>query len=209
MSDTENPKLKRFGGRKWTKVIPSILDEAHLGAVRTALDKDWVFGLRLIYYGATSPEVFAFRVWEEYFEYTLASRAGDRFILWSLDWLRRCGKLLAEKRPNQSGDETSIMNAVAASSEYLSQRAPSGQIREAMALILPGGANKINHLLNDYDIQEDLPRFLRMANDAEGRWCIVPFTDIDPAVDPVHLEYVLVDAKRPDKHGAVPVGGCY
>ncbi len=209
MSETENSRLKRFGGREWTKAIPSLVDEPNLGAVRSALDNDWVFGLHLIYYGATSPEVVAFRVWEEYFEHVLASRAGDRFILWPLDRLRNGGKLLAEKRSDQSGDETSIINALTASSEYLSQRARTGEIREAIALTLPSGADKIAHLFNDYDLSEDLPGFLRSANGPGGRWCIVPFTDIDPAVEPRHLEYVLVDAKRPDEYGAVPVGGCY
>ncbi len=41
MSETENSGLKRFGGREWTKAIPSLLDEPNLGPVRLALDNDW------------------------------------------------------------------------------------------------------------------------------------------------------------------------
>jgi hypothetical protein len=80
MSEIENERHKRFGGSEWTTRVPSVLDEAISEAIRSALDKDWIFGLHLFYYSGGGPDFVVFRTWQEYLQHVVSSRPDDRFI---------------------------------------------------------------------------------------------------------------------------------
>src|SRR5262249_6717903 len=137
--DDSSAWLKRYAANEWTTAIPNLLTAANLAAVRGAIELDWVFGLHLYYRGGCGPDAVVFSEWQEYLDHCMASRPGDRFILWSLSWLRGHGKLLAEKRSDETCTDDSVETALKIVSAYLERRLPNGECYEAAALRLRDG----------------------------------------------------------------------
>lgn len=209
MSDASDENTGRPPGTEWSDKIPSILDPPNAERVRTSLSRGIVFGLHLIYYGGSGPRLVAFGDWVSFQEYVLGSKPGDRFLLWSVEDVARCGMVLGSKRGGQSGSAARIAEALGHTFSYANSSERDSAVREVFAIRRRDGSSKPECLLDDLDILESLENFLVEADAVFGSWYVVQFAEIDPQNAPENSKHLLVDAKRSDGHGAVPLSGYY
>jgi len=194
---------------KWTTSVDSILADTNLFLLKKAIETDWVFGWHLHYYGGRGADIIAFQDWQAYRSYIEGSRPGDRFILWSVGQLRSKGLILAEKSEGQNSSHQKMLEALEAAVRYLAQRPYGPEGLEVVAVRRCGSGDGLEIRVFDIELLEELREFLESAQLVGDRWCVLPFTEVDPPKEKARPEYLLVDAKRPNDSGAVPISGYY
>ena len=204
-NSSESDASRNFGG-KWTTEVPSVLDGQNPSRIQAVLSGELVFGLHMHYFGGRGADPIVFRDWTSFLVHVTDSRPGDRFLLWSTETLRTRDKLLGEKRPGWPQNEAQLVRAVATVEDYLSKREQGGAMREVFVARSRIIAAAPECLMDDKDILDRLEAFLNAADGLEDSWFLAPFTEIDA---PENAKDVLVDAKRSDHLGAVPLGGYY
>jgi hypothetical protein len=169
--------------------------------VRKALARGWVGGLHYHFCGGRGPDI-AFRIWDEYLPYVRASRAGDWFLLWSVAEVQSRRRLLAGQMLGETQSESSFDADLRAIETYLAKFQNNIQ-NEFFALGLPKGETRVRAIYSDIDRFAELTEMLQECRSLGGEWYVLPASDLD------HEEFHLLNTKRPNEKGDVPIGGAY
>jgi hypothetical protein len=201
--------------RGWTKDRPNILSNENLSLIGKAFDKGIVFGLQCFYYGGCSPDRIAFLSYDAFASYLSAnSRAGDLFILWSLP------ELLDKQLQVFSGTFTNIT-----AGDFFVPATNLDEIRDYLLEVKEGGYYCMNELSALYYSSQEKKIELKNINffsveNWETDWQEF-LEDVKTYSYPggeIHLfkgslfdvdDHILLQAKFPNEHGEVPIGGAY
>ena len=202
------------GERAFGPAIQNVEDVSGRVVVRVRL-RDLVAGeivavLRLLIERCgCGPRLVAFRDWVSCQDYVVNSGPGNRFLLWSIEEIDRCGMVLGLKRAGEAGSAGRIREALDHTFAYANNSGRDSVVREVFAIRIRHRSSMLECLLNDLNILDSLKEFLKEADTVSRSWYLVQFTEIDPQNALENARHLLVDAKRPDGQGAVPLGGYY
>lgn len=185
----------------WTSEIPSLLSGDNVERMREALRRGLVCGLHAFYAGGGGPEACAFSEFDHYLDTVLRSRPGDWFTLWSVADLSAQNLLLCEAHgaPPSSDRLKAVEN-------FLNE----DPRREYMAVGRVAAGNPPEIAYGDIDSFADLALLAGHCGPG-GELYVLPLSSLE-AYGPDGRYYgihCVVDAKRPNERGEVPLGGPY
>jgi hypothetical protein len=190
-----------FMSHGWSTEPLNLCSHETITLVRQAVKAGVLCGLRAFYGAGCSPEPCAFIDFDSYVRAVDHSRPGDWFTLWSLP-------MLAEH------DSLPIWKQKAAITEIELGRVKAwlneNPTREFIAVGIPADSDPPVAIWGDHDAIEDL---LRLAHNCAGtgEFAVLPLTDL--LTSGGHRKWTprlhLVDGKRPNDRGEVPLGGAY
>ena len=169
--------------------------------MRHALVSGVVCGIQAFYGAGCGPEPCAFIDVDSYVRTVDRSRPGDWFTLWSIPTLAERSHLLVWKKMAPVTDiELESVKA------WLNEN----KAREFIAMGLTAGSNAPVAIWGDHDAFDGLLDLAQQCA-AAGEFAVLPLTDLLVAND--SRKWVpklhLIDAKRPNDSGEVPLGGSY
>jgi hypothetical protein len=185
----------------WSAEPLNLLSPEILTRVRTALEAGIVCGVQAFYCGGCGPEPCAFADLDAYVRAVEMSRPGDWFTLWSVPILADQDLLLIRKR-EAPVSEDEFQKA----KEWLN----ADLRREFLAVGYPANGVPPEAKWGDYDWFDRL-QDLAYRCAPTGEFAVLPLTnllednDLGKWIPKLHL----VDAKRPNDRGEVPLGGAY
>jgi hypothetical protein len=183
----------------WRVEPLNLLSDAVITAVGEALKDGIICGVQAFYCAGHGPEPCAFSDLDSYLRTVKASRPGDWYTLWSVEALARQSVLLIWK-----------------------QAAPISQVelkevkdwlnsdfgREFLAVGCPEPGASPETQWGDYDHFEAVQE-LAYRCAATGVFAVLPLSDLVGQTGRWIPTLHLVDAKRPNERGEVPLGGAY
>ncbi|MGA9672612.1 MAG: hypothetical protein WBQ94_25575 [Terracidiphilus sp.] len=178
----------------------NLLSPETVAKVGNALEKGILCGLHAFYCAGGGPEPCAFVDLNSYICAVEKSRPGDRFTLWSVPKLAELDVLLIRKQiAPVSEDELQSVK------DWLNEN----PIREFVAAGYPAESAPPEVAWGDYDSFDQLQELAVRCAPA-GEFAVLPLTnllfdDLRRWAPKSHL----VDAKRPNDCGEVPLGGAY
>jgi hypothetical protein len=179
--------------QEWSAQPLNLLSPEVVASVRESLNEGIICGLHMFYAGGGGPEACAFSLLNSYLSAVEASRPGDWYTLWSVPSLDRQGALLLRKQsmPASESELKSIKGWL-----------DSDQMREFVAVgcVQPKGLPEV--CWGDFDSFGDLSNLADRCA-ASGEFAVLPLSDL------LGSKLHLVDAKRPNENGEVPLGGPY
>ena len=182
---------------RWTSGQAHLLTPESLDLVRKALGKGLVFGFRSFYCGARGPDDVSFSDFDAYRAAIESSRPGDWFTLWSVPIAQNSGSVLLHKHAR---DIKSVeLEQIRA---WLSENA----MHEFFAVGRAGPDVPPTAASGDIDNFDDLQALVSGCSPA-GEVAVVNLFRLDSAAH--RTERSLVNAKRPNRQGEVPLGGAY
>ena len=185
----------------WSAEPLNLLSPEILTRVRTALEAGIVCGVQAFYCGGCGPEPCAFADLDAYLRAVEMSRPGDWFTLWSVPILADLDLLLIRKR-EAPVSEDEFQKA----KEWLN----ADLRREFLAVGCPANGVPPEANWGDYGWFDRL-QGLAYRCAPTGEFAVLPLTDLleenelGKWIPKLHL----VDAKRPNDRGEVPLGGTY
>ena len=185
-------------GQEWSSEPANLLSAELIQTVREVLDHGMICGLRAFYCGGGGPEACAFSDFEAYLSYVEGCRPGDWLTLWSVPALDAQGRLLLRKR------ETPVsLEELQRITQWL-RGAPG---REFLATGKSDSRAAPETSWGDDDSLDEL-RELAERCARTGELAVLPLTELAGTGEWIPKFHV-VDAKRPNERGEVPLGGPY
>jgi hypothetical protein len=185
----------------WSAEPLNLLSPEILTRVRAALEAGVLCGVHAFYCGGCGPEPCAFVDLESYVHAVETSRPGDWFTLWSVPMLAHQNLLLIRKReaPVTESEFQKVTEWLAAD--------PS---REFLAVGYPAKGVLPQATWGDYDWLDRL-QALASRCARTGELAVLPLSNLleGHAVGRWIPKLHVVDAKRPNDRGEVPLGGAY
>ena len=132
-------------------------------------------------------------------------QSGDHFFLWSLSDMRRRNLLLVDARHETSDAAASSLLSSEAFRRVEDYLSTESRISHEVLAAASFGTTSLEAIWTDLDGSGWEP-FLEMARQAHvpgGALCVLPLTTIDT------VEFYLLEGKRPNEKGEVPIGGAY
>jgi len=182
----------------WKADPKHLLSPGSLGAVREALARGLVVGVHAYFAGGCSPDACGFSNFGAYEREVAASRPGDWFTLWSVPDLAREGQILYW-RTTASGGNSDL--------EAVKSWLRKDPVREYLAIGVPHGATAPEAMFGDADSIPELEELAERCG-ATGELAILPLTDL-AGTGEWRPRLHIVDSKRPNEKGEIPVGGPY
>ena len=184
----------------WSADPPNLLSPEIIKRVSDALKAGVVCGLQAFYGGGCCPEPRGFVDLDSYIHAVEKSRQGDWFVLWSIPNLAEQDALLIRTH-GIPVTEDDLQNA----SEWLTK----GSKREFLAVGTSAHGASLEARWGDYDSFDELNDLAQKCLDG-GEFAVLPLTDLlygsDMKWSP---RFHLINAKRPNDLGQVPLGGSY
>ena len=184
----------------WSADPPNLLSPEIIKRVSDALKAGVVCGLQAFYGGGCGPEPRGFVDLDSYIHAVEKSRQGDWFVLWSIPNLAEQDALLIRTH-GIPVTEADLQNA----SEWLTK----GSKREFLAVGTSAHGASLEARWGDYDSFDELNDLAQKCLDG-GEFAVLPLTDLlygsDMKWSP---RFHLINAKRPNDLGQVPLGGSY
>ena len=184
----------------WSADPPNLLSPEIIKRVSDALKAGVVCGLQAFYGGGCGPEPRGFVDLDSYIHAVEKSRQGDWFVLWSIPNLAEQDALLIRTH-GIPVTEDDLQNA----SEWLTK----GSKREFLAVGTSAHGASLEARWGDYDSFDELNDLAQKCLDG-GEFAVLPLTDLlygsDMKWSP---RFHLINAKRPNDLGQVPLGGSY
>ena len=183
----------------WSAEPPNLLSPQIVSLVGEALNAGIVCGIQAFYCGGCGPDPCAFAGLDTYLSAVEGSRPGDWFTLWSVPALAKRHALLLRKQatPASEADLQKIRGWLNAN-----------PMREFLAVGCREAGALPEACWGDhgwFDRLQDLA--LRCA--PNGEFAALPLTDLLERTERWIPRLHLVDAKRPNDQGEVPLGGAY
>jgi hypothetical protein len=183
----------------WSAEPLNLLSPEIVAAVKEALGAGIVCGLQFFYCGGQGPEPCAFADLNSCLSAVEKRRPGDVFTLWSVPALTEQGALLLRKQAAPAG-EVELRKI---------QDWPNADPgREFLAVGYLGNGAPPETTWGDsdwFDRLEDLAHRCAPA----GEFAALPLTDLVEEGNLWIPRLHLVNAKRPNERGEVPLGGAY
>lgn len=187
--------------RRWTAGQPNLLSPEIVAKVRFALDDGILCGLHAFYCAGCGPEPCAYADLPSYLHDVEQSRPGDWFTLWSVPMLAKENRLLIWKR-KALVSEGELQDV----SEWLNED-PWHEF------VVVGRATldaKPEAAWGDYDCFERIQDFAQKFA-STGEFALLPLANLMEPNDEHRWipRCHVVDAKRPNERGEVPLRGAY
>jgi hypothetical protein len=182
----------------WRVDLNHLLSPNSIEAVRQALVEGLAVGVHAYFAGGCSPDACGFSNLTSYKIAVESSRPGDSFTIWSVPALAKVGQLLYWS--NVSGDARPNLEAVKV---WLRDDLS----REFLAIGVPERSEAPEAIFGDLD---GIPELELLADrcGATGELAILPLTDL-VGTGKWTPRFHVVDSKRPNEQGEIPVGGPY
>jgi|HubBroStandDraft_1064217.scaffolds.fasta_scaffold180474_1 hypothetical protein len=183
----------------WSAEPPNLLSAEIIMKVRSALEKGIVCGLHAFYCSGRGPEPCAFADPDSYIHEIERSRPGDWFTLWSVPMLADQNLLLIRKRgsPITEDELHKVRN-------WLNEN----PMHEFIAVGYPGNGASPETAWGDYESFNELQDLARRGSPV-GEFAVLPLTTLREYTSKWIPRFHLVDAKRPNERGEVPLRGSY
>jgi hypothetical protein len=185
----------------WSAEPLNLLSPEILTKVRAALEAGVLCGVQAFYCGGCGPEPCAFADFDSYVHAVAKSRPGDWYTLWSVPMLAAQNLLLIRKH-----------GVPVAEDEF--QKAKEWLIadprREFLAVGYPDTGAPLEATWGDYDSLDRL-QDLAYRCAPTGEFAVLPLPDLleENELGRWIPKFHVVDAKRPNDRGEVPLGGAY
>jgi len=182
----------------WTKDRLNILSPDNISKINFASETGIIFGLHGYCYGGSSASSWAYSNINDFLEDVSKAKPGDYYVVWSTKELEAKNLVLFHGTYNESDSTPFSQTDLEIFQNYLSKK-----YNEVFVIFRNG--NLLEVKLNDLDytnddLLEDIEYWYKKPGE---ELYIFPFADIDKP------EYILVEAKKPNENGEVPIGGAY
>jgi hypothetical protein len=185
----------------WITEIPSLFSDDNVEKMRRALDHGLVFGLHAFYCGGIAPETCAFAEFDRYVDAVQRSKPGDWFTLWDVNDPDVRDLFLLECHGGPPSAE--LLKPV----EDFLRADPS---HEFIAVGRAGNAGEPQVACGDIDSYPDLLSMAGLCG-LSGDLYVLPLSSLEGQTSDGRYrgKHAVVDAKRPNERGEVPIGGPY
>jgi len=190
-----------FMQHDWSSEPANLLSPDIVAKVSDALEAGILCGIHAFYCAGGGPEPCAFVDLNSYMVAIENSRPGDWFTLWSVPMLAQQSALLIRKRADRI-TEIELQEV----RDWLD----GNPTREFIAAGYPAVGARAAATWGDYNSFEQLKELANSCSPA-GEFAVLPLTnllvenELGRWIPKLHL----VDAKRPNHRGEVPIGGSY
>jgi hypothetical protein len=182
----------------WQADPNHLLAEGSINLVRDALETGLIVGMHAYFAGGRGPEACGFSDLAAYIQKVEASRPGDWFTIWSVPALAKLNRLLF-RRPVPSHEPPGL--------EGVENWLRSDLSREFLAIGMPEESANPEALFGDLDSFSSLEQLAHRCG-TTGEITVLPLTDLVGA-GLWTPSFELINAKRPNEKGEVPLGGPY
>jgi hypothetical protein len=184
---------------RWSAEPPNLLSPQVITLVSEALNAGIVCGIQAFFGGGRGPEPRAFVDLDAYLSSIEKSRPGDWFTLWSIPDLAKRNVLLMR-------NEATPVNEV--DLQKVQAWLNTNPMREFLAAGYRGKGGPPEACWGDHDCFDRL-HDLALKCSPNGKFAALPLTDLLESTERWIPRLHIVDAKRPNERGEVPLGGAY